>query len=186
MAALGAIINYQQITRRRSRSRIRTSAKLRERSSVSFYWTILPRRQAFTETRYSRSVLINRLFMFNAVWYSDTRKFSKLSDGERDCDRNRWVGAETSNKGMLLHRGDVCETSQKKKSRETAESSSRIGPAFCHLPRRRSLGHGIPSHVCTKTSRVDLRRSSDRLVVSYSRASKVLRVPRGYRPSWLN
>lgn len=77
-----------------------------------------------------------------------------------------WEGARTLNKGMLLHRGDVCGTSRKKKkSRETAESKSRIGPAFYRLLRRRFLGHEIPSHVLTKTSRrdvLDLRYSFDR------------------------
>lgn len=75
---LEASINYQQITRRIE------ITKLRERSSD----LVLPGPSCRAvkpspKTRYSRSVLINRLFMFNAAWYSDTRKFSKLSDGER-------------------------------------------------------------------------------------------------------
>jgi len=58
-------------------------------------------------TRYSRSVLINRLFMFNAAWYSDPKVFEALRRKARL--RRESVGGDTgtSNKGMLLHRGNA-------------------------------------------------------------------------------
>lgn len=148
----------------------------------------LPRCQAFAKTRYSRSVLINRLFMFNAAWYSDPQKFSKLSDGEHDCDRNRWVGRrENFEQGNAFASRRLWNQS-KKTSRETAESGSCIGPAFCRPSRRpisRTRNPGFTREHENIASRYSICNTYpiDECIVLYSRASKVPRVPRGYRPS---
>lgn len=93
-------------------------------------------------TRYSRSVLINRLFMFNAAWYSDPKVFEALRRKARLRLGNRWVGT-----WQLRTRECFCieampETSRKK-SRETAESNPRVGPVFYHLPIRRSQSRNL-------------------------------------------
>lgn len=135
---LKTIINYQWITRQIEVTYTYVSAKFCDDDLRSrFARPSSPRCQAFTKTRYSRSVLINRLFMFNAAWYSDPRKFSKLSDEERDCDRNQWVGRrENFEQGNAFASRRRLWNQSKKTSRETAESSSCIGPVFCSLSRR--------------------------------------------------
>lgn len=105
-----------------------------------------------------------------------------------------WEGARTSNKGMLLHRGDVCETSRKK-SQEKLRNRVRVSDrpfAICleddFSDRDPILGS---LHTCSRKHRVEIHsicdtRPINEYIVSYSRAWKVPRVPRGYRPSWLN
>jgi len=81
--SLEAIINYQRITRRIEITRTYDGGYEEPRQ-----WYRRPRfisrRSSLcravnpSATRYSRSVLINRLFMFNAAWYSDPKVFEAL------------------------------------------------------------------------------------------------------------
>lgn len=83
-----------------------------------------------TTTRYSRSVLINRLFMFNAApgiqcavesFRSSQTESARLREAGT---ANTGTGARNfGNKGMLLHRGEATPETSRKKSRETAEPS---------------------------------------------------------------
>lgn len=59
-----------------------------------------------------------------------------------------WEGARTSNKGMLLHRGDVCETSRKKRQEKLRNRVPVSDRSFAVCLEDRFLGHGIrDSHV---------------------------------------
>lgn len=117
---------------------------------------ILRRRRAvkrLRQTRYSRSVLINRLFMFNTAWYFSIRKFSKLSDRKRRDGES--VGEERGNfeqGNAFASRRRLKPVKKKKVKRSCGIESSRLDRSHtvC-LEKTLFSARGILRHLRGKT-----------------------------------
>jgi len=184
---LRAIINYQRITRWIKITARRGSARDFAYDTVTLVLSnqvssrCLVSSQPFTSPFYSRSVLINRLFMFNAAWYSEPKVFEALRRRTRRL-RQESVGGdtETSNKRMLLHRGDASNQSKKKGNCGIASTHAVSDRSFTDCLEDESP-NTVVFRTCAKTS-VDNARfatpiRSPSSFGEHCRVSKVLASP---------